>query len=129
VAAFHALLFISLPVPEPNEREWARIRLHYRDGGEAVLPIRTQREVPGMTLNDRPTPIGWATNAYNNVGVLPIQTYSNPRLANPHPEKIVASMDLEQSDAGWSEPVFIAVTAEPVIAAANSRISEGEDEK
>jgi hypothetical protein len=120
IAALHVLMLAALPLPEPHEREYARIRLHYRGGGEATLSIRTQRDVPGMTGHDRPTPIGWADNDLVSVGVLPIQTFPNPRLANPHPERIVESLDLEGSEEGWSEPVFIAVTIEPVIARAES---------
>jgi hypothetical protein len=48
------------------------------------------------------------------IGVLPIQQFAAPRLANPHPDRIVESLDLEASEEGWSEPVFIAITAEPV---------------
>jgi len=127
LAALDVLTYASFPVPEPGERVYARIRLHYRDGSVAVLPIRTQREVPGMTRNDRPTPIGWSINDLARIGVLPIQVMGSPRLVNPHPEKIIATLDLEAGD-GWSEPVFIAITAEPVIAAGKSgsnQVQEG----
>jgi WD40 repeat protein len=124
IAALHVLMLATLAVPEPQEREYARIRLHYRGGGEAVLPIRTQRDVSGMTGHDQPTPVGWSNEGLDAVGVLPIQTFASPRLANPHPERIVESLDLEGSDAGWSEPVFVAITAEPVIAAAKSGTRE-----
>jgi hypothetical protein len=112
VAALHVLILATFAVPEANETVYANIRLHYQDGGQAVLPIRTQREVPGMTINDRPTPVGWAVSDMSTVGVLPIHVFSNPRLVNPHPEKIITSLDL-QTGQGWSEPVFIAITAEP----------------
>ena len=120
IAGLHVLMLAALALPEPQEREYARIRLHYRDGGEAVLSIHTQRDVPGMTGHDRPTPIGWEDEGYATVGILPLQTFANPRLTNPHPERIVESLDLEGSDAGWSEPVFVAITAEPVIVGGNS---------
>jgi hypothetical protein len=123
IAALHVLLLATFAEAEPHERTYASVRLHYRDGGEAVLPIRTQREVPGMTDHDRPTPIGWAINAFATIGVVPLQIFSNPRLPNPHPERIIATLDLEASDKEWSEPVFIAITAEPVIATANSGTS------
>ena len=122
IAAFHVLMLAALAVAEPQEREYARVRLHYRDGGESVLSIHTQRDVPGMTGNDRPTPVGWEYTGFALVGVLPIQTFANPRLANPRPERIVESLDLEGTEAGWSEPVFIAITAEPVIADTSSGI-------
>ena len=45
---------------------------------------------------------------------------SDPRLSNPHPDKLIATLDLETAPNTWSVPVFFAITAEPVIAAANS---------
>jgi len=115
VAAFHVLMFTALALPEPSERLYANVRLHYRDGTQALLPIRTQREVPGMTDRDRPTPVGWAAvKRLMMIGEFHDQIYSNPRLPNPYPEKLIASVDLETSNSGWAEPVFIAVTAEPV---------------
>jgi WD40 repeat protein len=115
VAAFHVLMFTALALPEPSERLYANVRLHYRDGSQALLPIRTQREVPGMTDRDRPTPIGWASIRHlMMIGEFHDQIYSNPRLPNPYPEKVVTSLDLETSNTLWAEPVFIAVTAEPV---------------
>jgi WD40 repeat protein len=115
VAAFHVLMFTALALPEPSERLYADVRLHYRDGSQALLPIRTQREVPGMTDRDRPTPVGWASiQQLMMIGEFRAQIFSNPRLPNPYPEKLIASLDLETSNSGWAEPVFIAVTAEPV---------------
>jgi len=115
IAAFHVLMFAVLALPEPSERLYASVRLHYRDGSQALLPIRTQREVPGMTDRDRPTPVGWAqTKVLALIGSFRAQIFSNPRLPNPYPEKLIASLDLETSNSGWAEPVFIAVTAEPV---------------
>jgi hypothetical protein len=114
IAAFHVLLLSSLPTPESEEREYARLRVHYRDGTSALLPIRTQREVPGMTDRDRPTPVGWVRNkALVNIGLFRDLVFSSPRLPNPHPERLAASLDLE-TGSGWAEPVFLAVTAEPV---------------
>ena len=115
VAAFHVLMFSALALPEASERLYASVRLHYRDGSQALLPIRTQREVPGATDHDRPTPVGWASIVQlMMIGEFHNQIYSNPRLPNPYPEKLIVSLDLETSDTGWAEPVFIAVTAEPV---------------
>jgi WD40 repeat protein len=119
IAAFHVLMFATLALPEPSERLYAQVRLHYRDGSQALLPIRTQREVPGTTDRDRPTPVGWASiKRLMMIGEFRSEIYSNPRLPNPYPEKLIASVDLETSNSGWAEPVFIAVTAEPVRAPA-----------
>ncbi|HTI95673.1 MAG TPA: WD40 repeat domain-containing serine/threonine protein kinase [Rudaea sp.] len=122
IAAFHVLLFAPESVGEPRERVYANIRLHYRDGSVAVLPLRTQREVKGWTSYDRPTPVGWVEGDVNRViGLMREMMFNNPRLPNPHPEKIVSTLDLETVPNAWSTPVFFAITAEPVIAATNSR--------
>jgi hypothetical protein len=98
--------------------------LHYRDGSSALLPIRTQREVPDYTQNDRPVPVAWAAGDHLRlVGMLQQTLFCNPRLPNPHPERLISTLDLEAFDASagiWAEPLFVAITAEPVIATANS---------
>ena len=48
IAALHVLLFAPRPTPVTEEMTYANVRLHYRDGSQALLPIRTQRDdVPG----------------------------------------------------------------------------------
>ena len=93
------------------------------------MPIRTQREVPGLTTYDAPTPIGWVRGAYLTLtGYSRQDLFSNPRLPNPHPEKLIATIDFEGVDKGFtfSQPVFLAVTAEPVIATAdNGKVKAG----
>jgi hypothetical protein len=92
IAAFHVLLLAGHRSAEPEERVYARLRLHYQDGGEAVLPIRTRREVPGWTENDGPVPFGWAYGeALRATGAIEQILISNPRLPNPHPERLVRS--------------------------------------
>ena len=131
IAAFHVLLFAPESVPEPRQRVYANVRLHYRDGSQAVLPLRTQREVKGWTDTDRPTPIGWIMcDPSRTLGLLRQYMYNDPRLPNPHPEKIVSTLDVETVPHAWSTPVVFAITAEPfdkaqdrpVIPGANSRI-------
>ncbi|MGH8121969.1 MAG: WD40 repeat domain-containing protein, partial [Rudaea sp.] len=124
IAALHVLLYAPESLGESRERLYASLRLHYRDGSEAVLPILTQRDVKGWTDHDRPTPIGWV-ESYNLrvIGLIHMTQFNNPRLPNPHPEKIVSTLDLETAPSGWSTPVFAAITAEPVISAANSGIN------
>jgi hypothetical protein len=48
--------------------------------------------------------------------------YNDPRLPNPHPDRIVATLDLETVPKDWSTPVFFAITAEPVIPGPDSRM-------
>jgi len=122
IAAFHVLLFAGHRSTEPEERLYAQLRLHYRDGSSAVLPIRTTREVPGWTENDGPVPFAWAHGEHLRASGAPEQVMlSNPRLPNPHPERIVSTLDLERGHGTWNHAVFLAVTAEPVTAAASPR--------
>jgi WD40 repeat protein len=126
IAAFHVLLFAPESVPEPRERIYANVRLHYRDGSQAVLPLRTQREVKGWTNTDRPTPVGWImSDPGRTLGLMRQFMFNDPRLPNPHPQKIVSTLDLETVPRAWSTPVFFAITAEPVISGAKSRIGKG----
>jgi WD40 repeat protein len=123
IAALHVLLYAPVAVPTDQEGVYASLRLHYRDGSRALLPMRTQRELPGWTDHDRPVPVGWIDGDHLRLIGAPLQgLISNPRLVNPHPERLIATIDLETADTGWSTPVFFAVTAEPVIADDNGRI-------
>jgi WD40 repeat protein len=123
VAALHVLLMASLATSVPDVQEYANVRLHYMDGSSVLLPIQTQRDVPGMSDHDLPTPIGWVRGDFLRlVGLSRQELTSNPRLPNPHPEKLIATIDLETSTTRLSVPVFFAITAEPVIATTDSGI-------
>ncbi|MFI4969020.1 MAG: protein kinase [Lysobacterales bacterium] len=125
IAALHVLISAAQVTPIPDQRTYASIRLNYRNGSSAMLPIRTQREVPGYTDNDRPVPVAWAMGEHLRlVGFTKQALICNPRLANPHPERLIATLDLVASSELWSEPVFIAITAEPVIVAATSGMTK-----
>jgi WD40 repeat protein len=122
VAALHLLMTVSTPIPIAGVETVARVRLHYRDGSQAVLPIRTQREVPGYSAHDRPVPLAWAQ--FRGVGSLGARSgagdlvLSAPRLANPHPERLVRSLDLELGDTGAvNSSICLGITIEPVISA------------
>jgi len=116
VAALHVLLFAPLATPATQVRDYASLRLHYADGSSARLPIRTRIEVPGLTASEPPTPIGWVTGDFlRQIGLTRLQTFNNPRLVNPAPRKRVVSLDLETPPDDWSNPVFLAITVEPVI--------------
>ncbi len=104
--------------------------LHYQDGSSVALQIRTQRDVPGWSDADRPTPFAWAIGDFHRLlGHLVQGMVSSPRLINPHPDRLVATLDLETVEDPSAEPVFFAVTAEPVIVGADlgSKSSEAEE--
>jgi hypothetical protein len=115
VAALHVLMTVSTPTPIADVQTVAQVRLHYRDGSQAILPIRTQREVPGYTAHDRPVPLAWAQLGAPSLGPRDL-ILSAPRLPNPHPERLIRSLDLELGDNGpVNSSVCLAITVEPVI--------------
>jgi WD40 repeat protein len=119
IAAFHVLMFAQVVSPTPHEELFATVRLRYQDGTEARLPIRTQREVPGWSDADLPVPLAWVFgDQLRLMGYQRQQMISDPRLPNPHPERLITTLDLEAVQGG----VFFAITAEPVIAEDDSGI-------
>ena len=129
IAAFHVLLDAPLATPATEQRDYAYLRLHYRDGSSATLPIRTRRDVPGLVHGDDAVRIGWESgDPLAELGASLQIIVSNPRLDNPNPQKIVESLELEAATAaGWSNPQFLAVTAEPVIFPGKTGRPEAED--
>lgn len=128
IAAFHVLLYAGQAIPQPDEADYAQIHVHYHDGSMAVLPLRTQRDVPGWSDEDRPVPLAWAFGDHLRLtGYTHQQLISNPRLPNPHPERRVDSIDIGTSPGNEGNPAaalpsIFAVTVEPVISPENSRI-------
>ncbi len=121
IAAFHVLMLDGSFGAEDSGEELIRLRLHYRDGSSADLPLRSGFELPSDSDQDEPVPLGWAWGDFQRLtGDLHQHLLSNPRLTNPHPERLVASIDLEDTGKRPSGHVFFAVTAEPVIALADS---------
>ncbi len=126
IAAFHALLVGGMLVPGENLAEQARLVLHYRDGSSAAIPIRGGVEIAnGYDEREPGVPYAWVWgDQLRLMGYLTQHLLGNPRLSNPHPERLVASLDIEVPADSPSNPAFFAVTAEPVIAAAHSGSNE-----
>ena len=59
------------------------------------------------------------------IGLSRQELTSNPRLPNPHPEKLIATLDLETPPTSWANPTFFAITAEPVTAVGKSGSKTG----
>jgi WD40 repeat protein len=112
LASVKLLLQLSMPFPIPDEHEVARVRLHYADGGEAALPIRTQREVPGFSGRDRDVVSVLAVDASAAVLGMDDPGVQVVTLANPAPARIVRCLDLESLEP-LSPGVLMAVTVAP----------------
>ncbi len=116
IAAFHVLLLAGGRSAQADQREYARLRLHYADGGEAVLPILTQRDVPGWAGSDGDVRMAWEYGGHLRALGVPLHLPVNaPRLENPYPRRIATRLDIESGSGTWNAPVVFAVTAEPVI--------------
>ena len=123
LAAVHLLVFASEATPSPEERTYMNVRLNYADGTLAMLPVRTQVDVPGYSDSDRPTPFAFVFGSSERIqGNSIVAMISNPRLPNPHPERIVRSLDVLTVSDDWSEPAIFAITAEPVIGGSPHRM-------
>ena len=122
VAAVHVLLTPVLVAPVAGELATVAVRLHYRDGGQAVLPLRTQREVPGYNGHDERVPYVFGPALATTVLGLPSETLVAPRLANPEPARLVRCLDVLPLKE--REPVLLyAVTVEPLSPVISSAVS------
>jgi hypothetical protein len=132
IAAFRMLMLAGSFLPEPDGKGLVRLRIHYRDGSKADVPLRSGLELPGdPDDHNESVPLGWAWGDQMRLGGDERQPLlSNPRLPNPHPERLVASIDIETSAGVASSTTLFAITAEPfdqaqgraVIAPSNSGI-------
>ena len=116
-AALHLLLQISTPVPVPGGTEMARVTLHYSDGSEAAIPIRSEREVPGFGGADQDVPMALATNAALTAFGLTDPGLSSPRLENPFPGRPLRCIDI-QTRLPANPILLFAITQEPAAMAA-----------
>jgi hypothetical protein len=90
--------------------------------------MRTNIEIRGLNQFDNKTPIAFAPDGdLQLLGEFQPRIFNNPRLVNPHPERLVDSIDVEAFAHGWSGFVVLAITAEPVIARGQSRIQPSGD--
>ena len=123
VSAFRVLMMAGTFIATPDGYEQARLRIHYRDGSSAWVPLRSGFELPGDPLGVEPVSFGWVWGDHLRLmGYEHQHLFNNPRLPNPHPERLVATVDLQITGKAPATPVIFSITAEPVIAAANSGI-------
>lgn len=110
VGAIHALLQATVRIREDRPRQVAELVLHYRDGGQARVPIRTGREVEGYGGGDHSVPIAFVARPPRAAMGLRTSSLAAPRLANPQPERAVRCIDLRTS----GDPMLVfGLTVEP----------------
>lgn len=112
IDGFHVLLYAYLIEPEPTKRKYMSLQLHYLDGSTSMVDLYTQQDVPGWTERDQPAPIGWTlTTAGTYVWDGFQEPLSNPYVKNPHPEKLIQSIDIVAAEDAPGAPTIFAVTA------------------
>ena len=117
VAAFELLAtsstFVQDPLPETHPAQ-ANLVVHYGDGSVARMPVRYGHEVR-MWIEPPPGPshVAWrVVLARVERGDLYPQTADlyRVRLANPHPERAVRSLDIEAMPVTWNGIAILAIT-------------------
>jgi hypothetical protein len=119
-AALDLLLtgFSALNTTEKN-RPFAMIEFDYQDGSRERRPILEGRSIlpTWLETNGKPggttVPVAWrATNTGTPAGYQKDSKIYITRIANPHPERAVATLAFEAVDEAWSSPLIFAITAE-----------------
>ena len=105
IAGMHLLINPVIRQPVAEEQRIGEVQLRYRDGSQAILPIRTLHEVPGYGGQDSQVPqafgISQAVQAFGFRG----ETLSAPWLPNPHPERGIRELCLRT--AANAEPLSV----------------------
>lgn len=124
VAAFELLAtsstFVQDPLPESGPTQ-ANLVVHYDDGAVARLPVRYGRHVT-MWVEAPPASSHVARRmpqARVELGALFAQTADlyRVRLANPHPDRAVRSLDIEAMPVTWNGFAVLAITLDPLAGA------------
>jgi hypothetical protein len=122
VQAVHLLLThndIDRPADAPG-RTRAQLVFAYRDGGEARVPLRDQQEIAAVLPHRAgrgAAPLAMVVDcAYCGYRGLAgrVDSYSlyAPRLANPHPDRVVAQVALVAGPEPGSVPLLLAASVE-----------------
>ncbi len=126
VAAFHALLMPANSTPPLRGQSEAELVMHYQDGSSASVPLRAGFELPADFGAREAVPLGWVWgDALRLMGYVPQDFVANPRLVNPHPERLIAEVDFKPVGNPDFQPLLFAITAEPVIAGEGSGSKPG----
>lgn len=124
VAAVELLLLASTMLKDRALEDFAVIEFAYRDGSSARISLTYERDLAAWFDPDfdghlralRVAHVGLGAQ-YSDAGSATVAPalYAR-RVANPHPERAVASLALESTRHPWSEPMLLAATLEPVSA-------------
>ncbi|HSD15902.1 MAG TPA: serine/threonine-protein kinase [Thermomonas sp.] len=116
VATFHLLMTSGAQPRGGKAAPTATFELTYRDGSRVRLPILYRKQLWEWWTGSTE---GGSRLAYLASGILDTNPSMYPpsffevRLANPHPEREIASVALEAVDGNRSQPVLLAITIDP----------------
>jgi hypothetical protein len=94
----------------------ANLVLHYADGGSARVPLHYQRDVAMWIYPPPPSArrVATAPLLLAEDGIFaPGAHFFLVRIANPHPERAVRSLDLEALPVTWNGTAVLAMTIDP----------------
>jgi len=94
--------------------ELGRVVLHYRGGEKARLSLMWSRDFVAFWEDPsqfRQPRLAWYMPMVNGWGSDSTSLFEM-RLANPHPQRVIESIDLEATEQYWSAPIFVAITLE-----------------
>ena len=123
VAAFELLAtspaFVQDPLPDTLPVQ-ANLVVHYTDGSLVRLPLRYGRHMTMWTERPPATSrLAWRLMLPRvESGVMMSKTVDlyRVRLANPHPGRVVRSLDIEAMPVTWNGIAVLAITIDPVVA-------------
>jgi hypothetical protein len=112
-AAIHLFGQLALPSPVATGTPLGALTLHYQDGGRASLPIRAGYEFPGFADDDQAVPMKFAPDQTLRQAGGTHDSFSVPRLSNPHPQRLPRCLDLEVFPP-YGPLALLAITVEPI---------------
>jgi hypothetical protein len=112
-AAINLFGQLALPSPVATGTILGELTLHYQDGGRESISMRAGREFPGFSDDDQAVPLKFAPDQTLRLAGGTHDSFSVPRLSNPHPERLPRCLDLEVYPP-FGPLALLAITVEPV---------------
>jgi hypothetical protein len=91
----------------PGSRIGAYV-VHYRDGAEETIPLQYGENVAAWNY-ERPTKTSQAAWRSGTSDGQPVRLWAMP-WTNPHPEKVIDTIDFRSEPGSQASPVLLAIT-------------------
>ena len=134
VVAIELLLLAPTMLKDSVREDYGVIELAYRDGSRARVALAYGRDLEAWFNPDyegalAPLLVAHAALAAQyslHGGNTPVPMLYAVRVANPYPERALASLALESTRHAWSAPLLLAATLEPPAPAADATPASGD---